>query len=188
MSLLQFVNNVGETLERGDVVVIAVRQTGIQDRPTVMPSLEVDFPQSAYDTTVCGVVSDLYAEHKPDSPADGKPESKEAARSGRGGRLRDQGKAGTGQAFTLAELENLDRSKIAPGQIGHIITGGLCLACKVDADISPIKAGDLLTTSATKGYAQKVTDRANAAGAVLGKALGALKKGKGTIPVLVTLQ
>jgi hypothetical protein len=59
--------------------------------------------------------------------------------------------------------------------------------CKVDADIAPMKPGDLLTSSATKGHAQKAAEPA-AAGTVLGKALGSLKKGKGTIPVLVTLQ
>jgi hypothetical protein len=57
----------------------------------------------------------------------------------------------------------------------------------VDADIAPIKSGDLLTSNATKGHAQKAAEPP-AAGAVLGKALGSLKKGKGTIPVLVTLQ
>jgi len=95
---------------------------------------------------------------------------------------------GTTQAFTLDELENLDRTKIAPGQIGHLVVGGICVICKVDADVAPIKAGDLLTTSDTKGHAQKVVDSTKAVGAVLGKALGSLRKGKGTIPVLVALQ
>ena len=60
--------------------------------------------------------------------------------------------------------------------------------CKVDADIAPIKIGDLLTTSSTKGHAQRISDSGKAQGAVIGKALGSLKKGKGKIPVLVTLQ
>jgi hypothetical protein len=64
---------------------------------------------------------------------------------------------------------------------------GICVACRVDADVAPIKPGDSLTTSATKGHAQKVDDSSKAAGALLGKALGSLKTGKGTIPVLVTL-
>jgi hypothetical protein len=45
-----------------------------------------------------------------------------------------------------------------------------------------------LTTSPTKGHAQKVTDPSKAVGAIVGKALASLKKGKGMIPVIVTLQ
>ena len=57
-----------------------------------------------------------------------------------------------------------------------------------DASTSPIKPGDLLTTSATPGHAMKVTDHANAQGAIIGKAMSALKEGKGMVLVLVTLQ
>ena len=60
--------------------------------------------------------------------------------------------------------------------------------CNVDADIAPIAVGDLLTTSLTSGHAQKVLDRGMATGAILGKALGSLDRGKGQIPVLVMLQ
>ncbi len=187
MSLLQFVNNAGEVLERGDVVVIASRQPDIQGRPGT-PAVEVDLAKRIYDVAVCGVVHDLYAEHKPDPGQDPETDRKAEKTSGRSGHGRRQAKTGSTQAFTLDELETLDRTKIAPGQIGHLVAGGLCVACKVDADIAPIKAGDLLTTSATKGHAQKVVDSTKAVGAVLGKALGSLKKGKGTIPVLVTLQ
>jgi len=75
----------------------------------------------------------------------------------------------------------------APGAQGHMVTLGCWRHCKVDADVSPIAAGDLLTTSATPGHAQKVVDRARALGAVLGKALAPLSSGKGVIPVLVSL-
>ena len=85
-------------------------------------------------------------------------------------------------------METLDRTKVQPAQIGYVITQGVYAHCKVDADIAPIKGGDLLTTSPTKGHAQKVQDAGKAIGAILGKALGPLKKGKGKIPVLVTLQ
>jgi len=57
--------------------------------------------------------------------------------------------------------------------------------CKVDADIAPVVAGDLLTTSATPGHAQKVDDPAGCAGAIIGKALTSLPSGKGEILVLV---
>ncbi|MGC2776849.1 MAG: hypothetical protein WA418_14570 [Bradyrhizobium sp.] len=57
--------------------------------------------------------------------------------------------------------------------------------CKVDADVAPIVAGDLLTTSATRGHAQKVEDPTACAGAIIGKALTSLAGGKGEILVLV---
>jgi hypothetical protein len=57
-----------------------------------------------------------------------------------------------------------------------------------DASSSPIKPGDLLTTSGTPGYAMKVNDHARAQGAVIGKAMSAMKEGKGMVLVLVTLQ
>ena len=72
--------------------------------------------------------------------------------------------------------------------MGWMVTIGTFGYCKVDADIAPIEIGDLLTTSPTKGHAQKVLNRAEAVGAIIGKALGPLAKGKGKIPVLVMLQ
>jgi len=60
----------------------------------------------------------------------------------------------------------------------------------VQADTSngPIRPGDLLTTSATPGYAMKVTDHSRAHGAIIGKAMTGLKEGKGLALVLVSLQ
>ena len=52
----------------------------------------------------------------------------------------------------------------------------------------PIAPGDLLTTSDTPGHAMKVTDYAKARGAVLGKAIAALKQGKELVLVVVSLQ
>jgi hypothetical protein len=70
-----------------------------------------------------------------------------------------------------------------------MVTLGAYAFCKVDADVAPIKPGDLLTTSSTAGYAQKAASTARPrVGAVIGKALGALDKGKGKIPVLVSHQ
>jgi len=60
--------------------------------------------------------------------------------------------------------------------------------CRVDADLSPIAVGDLLTTSSTVGHAMKATDPARAFGSVIGKALGPLASGQGLIPVMVALQ
>jgi hypothetical protein len=60
--------------------------------------------------------------------------------------------------------------------------------CKADADYSPIAVGDLLTTSATAGYAMKAIDPIRSFGAVIGKALKPLPEGRGLIPILVALQ
>ncbi|MBN1813894.1 MAG: hypothetical protein JXA14_18805, partial [Anaerolineae bacterium] len=60
--------------------------------------------------------------------------------------------------------------------------------CWVDADQAPIEVGDLLTSSPTPGHAMKAQDPFQAFGAVIGKALGSLKNGRGLIPVLVSLQ
>jgi hypothetical protein len=60
--------------------------------------------------------------------------------------------------------------------------------CKVDAEYAPIEVGDLLAASPTAGHAMKVTDRNEAFGAVIGKALGRLDAGRGLIPMLIALQ
>jgi hypothetical protein len=59
---------------------------------------------------------------------------------------------------------------------------------KVSAENGPIKPGDLLVTSSKPGYAMKGTDRTQMLGAVIGKAIGHLDSGLGTIEVVVTLQ
>ena len=60
--------------------------------------------------------------------------------------------------------------------------------CKVDADLSPVEVGDMLTTSSTPGHAMRASDPTRAFGAVIGKALGSLKSGRALVPVLVALQ
>jgi len=61
--------------------------------------------------------------------------------------------------------------------------------CNVDATEEAVQPGDLLTTSATPGYAMKAANYVRAQGAILGKAMESLEKGqKGQILVLVTLQ
>ncbi len=58
----------------------------------------------------------------------------------------------------------------------------------VTAENGAIHPGDLLVTSSTPGYAMKGTDRNRMLGAVIGKALGGLDSGKGSIEVVVTFQ
>jgi hypothetical protein len=60
--------------------------------------------------------------------------------------------------------------------------------CKAEAHGAPISVGDLLTTSATPGHAMKATNRSEAFGAIIGKALGPLTTGQGLIPILIALQ
>jgi hypothetical protein len=58
--------------------------------------------------------------------------------------------------------------------------------CKVSAENGAISLGDLLVTSDTAGHAMR--DETPAPGTIVGKALGRLDVGTGTIDVLVTLQ
>lgn len=80
-----------------------------------------------------------------------------------------------GQAGTLAD-----------GQHPVALTGRVYVW--VDAARGAVKPGDLLTTSPTPGHAMKATNSTRAQGAILGKAMTALKAGKGLVLVLVTLQ
>lgn len=78
------------------------------------------------------------------------------------------------------------QDSIADGQHPVALTGRVYAMC--DASSAPIEAGDLLTTSDTPGCAMKASDRERTPGAVIGKAMTDLKKGKGLVLVLVTLQ
>lgn len=78
----------------------------------------------------------------------------------------------------------LDRQPGVAGRAPLALIGKVF--CKVDADTSPVAAGDLLTTSPVPGHAMKVADTARAVGATLGKALRSLSSGSALIPVLVT--
>jgi hypothetical protein len=59
---------------------------------------------------------------------------------------------------------------------------------RADASYSPIKPGDLLTTSETPGLAMKAAEHVRAQGAILGKAMSSLAEGTGMVLVLVSLQ
>lgn len=72
------------------------------------------------------------------------------------------------------------------GEIPLAIVG--IVPCKVTAENGPIREGDLLVTSSRAGYAMKGTNRRRMLGAVVGKALESMARGKGVIQVLVTLQ
>jgi hypothetical protein len=80
----------------------------------------------------------------------------------------------------------LGRQQAQEGRMPVALVGKVY--CKVDAGYSPIKVGDLLTTSPTPGHAMKAQDQVKAFGAVIGKALHSLEVGQGLIPILVALQ
>jgi len=77
--------------------------------------------------------------------------------------------------------DKASKDEVPMAMVGRVPT-------KVSAENGPIQVGDLLVTSSTPGRAMKGTDRSRMLGAVIGKALGSLDSGTGTIMVLVTLQ
>jgi hypothetical protein len=72
-----------------------------------------------------------------------------------------------------------DRPRVTLALVGKV-------CCWADAAGGPIRPGDLLTTSATAGHAMRA-EPGRAAGAMLGKALGPLPRGRGLVPILVAL-
>src|SRR5262245_38828314 len=64
MNLIQFKNNLGEALEQGDVVLIGEKQLSPYYGANKILTPEVDSAQRAYDTRVCGIVFEVYAELK----------------------------------------------------------------------------------------------------------------------------
>ena len=79
------------------------------------------------------------------------------------------------------------RGTVADGTLPVASVGRVWCLCDADAN-GPVTLGDLLTTSKTPGHAMRVTDFARANGAVIGKAMSTLKKGRGLVLVLVTLK
>jgi hypothetical protein len=189
----KFVNKFGETLEQGDLVVIGENQSSLYyGLNNYIPIPEVDVAVDAYDTRVCGIISEVHGELAPEAEPQPEPETKAPAK-GKKTKSATSKKLSSGaklqaREFTFEEMSEADITKVGPDQIGLMVTQGAFAHCKVDADIAPINVGDLLTTSPTRGHAQKVLDVPKATGAIVGKALGSLKKGKGIIPVLVSLQ
>jgi hypothetical protein len=80
----------------------------------------------------------------------------------------------------------LDKRDDETGRVALALLGKVF--CKVDAEFGSIGVGDMLTTSPTPGHAMRATDPQRSFGAVLGKALGGMKNGRGLLPVLVALQ
>lgn len=94
-------------------------------------------------------------------------------------------------ALTLAQAERLGTAG-ASNEAKHVALQNVALSGRVyvlaDATRGPIAPGDLLTSSTTPGYCMRVSDYGRARGAILGKAMSSLTRGKGLVLALVTLQ
>jgi hypothetical protein len=167
----------GQTLEQGDVVtIIEPTETlhyGLNDD---IPIVAVDVTDQAYDRRVCGIV----AHHVKEGEL---PWMEGLQTAEQGGKA-----AHPMRNFAAPSEESANHRLVAGQRLGKMVTLGAFSHCKVDADIAPIQAGDLLTTSPTRGHAQKVLEPEKAAGAIIGKALASIARGKGKIPVIVALQ
>ena len=95
------------------------------------------------------------------------------------------GVVSTSPSFILRGPNTAETAILPPNNVAVALMG--TVPCKIDADIAPVRIGDLLTTSPTKGHAQKMLDSSKAVGTVLGKAMGDLEHGKGIVSVLVML-
>jgi hypothetical protein len=75
---------------------------------------------------------------------------------------------------------------VGPGDYLSIVTLGAFGALNVDASYGAIRPGDLLVSSPMPGHAMRAENPG--IGTVIGKALGGLESGTGTIAVMVALQ
>jgi hypothetical protein len=197
-----FVNQTGDMLEEGDVVIVngrgASHYLGTGNR---IPIPEVDLTDQAYDTRVCGIVvkpvtvNDLPSVEIAPSELPTELLEQAAAMQAQAEPARQETAAPDAspyehplQSMAAPSGQDADSTQVANQHLGKMVTLGAFAHCKVDADIAPVAAGDLLTTSPTKGHAQKVLQPEKAIGAIIGKALGSLGAGRGTIPLLVLLQ
>ncbi len=91
--------------------------------------------------------------------------------------------SGANDLLPGAVLGHLPGNEDAPAVA---LSGRVWVYC--DATEQPIEPGDLLTTAATPGHAMKVIEYDRAHGAVIGKAMTSLARGRGLVLVLVSLQ
>lgn len=80
----------------------------------------------------------------------------------------------------------LDRTGANRGRLPVALVGKVM--CLVDAGLSPVRAGDLLSSSATPGHAMRAADDRHCVGAIVGKALRSVDRGRSLVPVLAILQ
>ena len=199
--VVDIMQNVGAgTLEPGDVVTIVGNAAPVLGQ---IPLVTVKKADSAYDSSVAGVVDQVW--YVPDAATKAAYDKQEAdlraANDQRNQATTDARAKGTKPDFSKITLPTTnisdaqgvlhaipDATQVATNGYLSAVTLGSYKAVKVDASFGPIHAGDMLVSSSNAGYAMKATDKSQAFGAVIGKALGDLDSGTGTIPVLVTLK
>jgi hypothetical protein len=187
-------------LEAGDVVsIVGSSAAVIGDNPVIT----VKKASTAYDTGVVGIVDQ--AVYVPDAQTkatyDAEQQAQKAALAQRQQGLAQADAAGTKfdpgtvsmPASTITDAEGTvhavsNSTTIATSGYATVVTLGSYKAVKVDASFGAIQPGDLLVASTHAGYAMKATDKTQTSGAVIGKALGGLETGTGTVPVMVTLK
>jgi len=187
-------------LEPGDVVTIVGNSTAVLgDIPVVM----VKKATSAYDTGVVGIVDQTV--YVPDAATRATYQAEQAAvrdvlaqresgqsRADASGIKFDPGSIPM-PAQTISDEQGTihaisNATNVAANGYTNVVTLGSYKGVKVDASFGAVHAGDLLVSSPHAGYAMKATDRAQANGAVIGKALGDLASGTGLVPVMVSLK
>lgn len=159
--LLTIMQNTGQTdLHPGEVASMSSAVTS-QAQVGDQPLVGVDLAQGAYNSAVVGVVSHKWVQADANAPV---------------GTIQNTG------------YYDYDATSIKPGDYMGVATTGAYKEVQVSAANGPIHVGDLLVTSDTAGVAMKATDKMQAFGATLGKAMGNLESGTGTIPVMLTLK
>ena len=196
--VVDLMQNLGpEAIEPGDVVSI------VGNAPAVLgqiPVVTVRKATKANDTGVAGVVDQIMYVPSAKMRADyaAQEQARRAAMEQRSGADAAVASEGAKIAVPLPEAAISDAdgnvhadataTRAETNGYANVVTLGSYKAVKVDAGFGPIHAGDLLTSSPHAGYAMVVTDKMAAMGAIIGKALGDLESGTGTVPIMVTLK
>ncbi|HUS17232.1 MAG TPA: S-layer homology domain-containing protein [Chloroflexia bacterium] len=192
------VQNVGDSaLEAGDVVSAVGSSTSTDNQSPVL----LVHKAAAQDKAVVGVVSGAVYMPSASTVAAYKAEQQAIATA--------KAARDAAQKRAMANNQKLDVSQYAVPQstitdaqgrahavkgamsvnansFGTVVTNGTYQTVKVDASFGAIHVGDQLVASAHAGYAMKADDKAT--GIVLGKAMGNLESGTGTVTVLITLK
>jgi len=180
-------------LEPGDVVVIAENSSAAVLGQIPVPRIKL--AANANDTAVVGVVDQIM--YVPDEATRKAYEAQQQAVREAATRFPNDIESKHEPMVNIQDLisdevgtlhPDSHATSASPGRYCSVVTLGAYKAVKADASFGAIRAGDLLTTSSHAGYAMKVTDKAAASGAIIGKALSSLEKGIGNVTVMVTLK
>lgn len=190
------------SLEVGDVVTVVGNSAAVLGE---IPVALVKKASSAYDTGVVGIVDQsvyvpdaatratYLAEQQAVKDVTARRQAA-AAQADAAGTKFDPGSIPmpaqtiSDEAGNLHAINSTSTTNIATSGYANVVTLGAYKGVKVDASFGAVHAGDLLVSSPNAGYAMVATDRAQANGAVIGKALGDLASGTGLVPVMVTLK